>query len=418
MGVRRLVALVLALVTTGSARANAQDAAAGCRAALVSREVAANRIIDPCHELAVLVVAERTERHWVLPRDVQSTSAGAAAPAGSPAQAGAVPTILPTSFAATTLAAVAHDSGTSTIAAISLNPVMFLSSSTNPEEIARLSRLLDVTLFVPVDGLDANEDGRIDYAGARLRINITAGGQSRDLLQRLDTAIRNEMDLASLTEQVFLNSDDPGACADVLMAPDADPAAVKAQCGGPVNLRIDDASYAALRDAARTAREAADAKYLGLDLRLDTGDPSFGTADHPPGTSMLAGIGFGRRIAAGTGGASSGIRGRLGARYVSLRDTTLTDWQVDGGLAIEMSRLIDQQRLEMSIGLEFRMSGNRTSAEVLRTRYAEIRGGITVPIAGTTAVTLSLSAPIYGDVSPTLSVSGNWLQLLGALERP
>lgn len=416
MGVRRVLVLALAGVAVLAAPSAAQDAAADrCRSALLARPNPPTRIIDPCHELAVAAVSDRTSRYWVSPRDVQSGVGGSAAPAGSPAQGSAVPSTMPTALAATTVAAVAHDSGTTTITAISLNPMILFSASGDPLEIARLSRLLDITLFVPVDGLDEDDDGRIDYAGARLRINLMAGSQSHDLLDRLSEAVRAEMDLASLIEPMLIEATDPGRCVASLNASEATTAVVTESCDGPLPLRVDEARYTGLRAAMREAREAADARYLGLDLRVDTGDPVFGTAHHAPGTSLVAAVAAGRRITDATGGASTGIRGRVGARYVTLRDTTVTDWQLDGGLAFEASRPVEDQRIELSLGLEFRFSGNRTSAEVLRTRYAEIRGGITVPIAGASAVVVSLSAPIWGDVSPTLSVSGNWRQLLGAL---
>ncbi len=155
--------------------------------------------------------------------------------------------------------------------------------------------------------------------------------------------------------------------------------------------------------------------YLGLDIRFDVGDQSLGKIENAAATALQAGVGFGRRFNPTSTGASTGMRGRIAARYVSLRDTSLTDWQVDGGISIESARVIEAQRIELSLGIEFRYSGNRDAEEILRTRFAEARAGLFVPIAGTTGIGMSISAPLMGKISPTLSVSANWQQLLDAI---
>jgi hypothetical protein len=155
-----------------------------------------------------------------------------------------------------------------------------------------------------------------------------------------------------------------------------------------------------------------------LDIRFDVGDPTFGKVRNARATSVLGGLAFGRRFDPTASRATAGVRGRLAARYVNLSDTTLVDWQLDGGLALEASRLIDTQRLEISAGVEFRYSGKHESTDILRTRYAELKAGIVVPILGATSIALTGSAPLVGDISPTLSVSMNWQQLLAqALKR-
>ncbi len=96
-------------------------------------------------------------------------------------------------------------------------------------------------------------------------------------------------------------------------------------------------------------------------------------------TALLGGFAFGRRFNPTSVGASAGIRGRVALRYVDMRDTSLTDWQLDGGIAFETARVMDSQRLELSLGFEFRYSGNREAAQIVRSRFAEFRAGIFVP---------------------------------------
>ncbi|HET9440635.1 MAG TPA: hypothetical protein VFO52_10715, partial [Longimicrobiales bacterium] len=98
-----------------------------------------------------------------------------------------------------------------------------------------------------------------------------------------------------------------------------------------------------------------------------------------------------------------------------LRDTSLSDFQIDGGIAYELGRVMQSQRLELSAGVEFRYSGKEEDTEILRTRFAEFRAALKVPLANSSSIALSLSAPLMGEISPTLSVGGNWQQLLAGL---
>ncbi|HEY0673495.1 MAG TPA: hypothetical protein VGD27_14550 [Longimicrobiales bacterium] len=392
-----------------------------CRAALLARGMRAGDISpnQPCFSLATAIMDMRTAKAWIDPRDLQPSAAGNAAPAGTAAQASAVPTVQPTPVAAATIAAVAQDSGQETITAISINPATLFSTSGDKETLARLARLADVSVFFPVSGLDQDEDGKLDYAGVRARINFTASSQASGLLERVNerllAILHNELALVNSLNGVLLAAPDPGACAQHLMGEESADGGAAAVCGVEPELMVDESTYAAFRRASAAAREAADAKYLGLDLRFDYGDPSFGKVRNAYGTALQAGLGFGRRFNPSVSAASSGLRGRLGVRYVELRDTSLTDFQIDGGIAYELGRVMQSQRLELSAGVEFRYSGKDEDTEILRTRFAEFRAALKVPLANSSSIALSLSAPLMGEISPTLAVGGNWQQLLAGL---
>jgi hypothetical protein len=316
------------------------------------------------------------------------------------------------------MASVANDSGSAALTSVSINPAMLFSATDDPAEIARLSRLADVTVFFPVDGLDQNKDGRLDYGGIRVRLNLSAGAQAatlQDVARQATKQLVGELSVVNAIRDVLAKAPDPGKCAAALTTAAATPTTITEACGTSIGLRIDDEGYALLRKAAAKARAEADARYFGLDLRFDTGDPTLGKVRNAAGTALVAGLAFGRRFDPASSGASSGIRGRIGVRHVALRDTAVVDWQMDGGLAWEAVRVSGEQRLEMNLGLEFRASGNRTAVRVLQTRYVELRAGIIVPIAGATNIAVSFSTPMLGDTSPTLAVSANWQQLLGAL---
>jgi hypothetical protein len=390
-----------------------------CSAALLARGFAPADVAgpEPCLALAQVIMEVATAKAWIDPHDLQPTAAGNAAPAGTGAQASAVPTVQPTPVAAAFIATVARDSGQDAITSISINPATLVTSTSDKETLARLGRLADVTVFFPVNGLDEDEDGRIDYAGVRARINFTASSQASELTAsaRLIDILRNELTLVNSLNEVLLDAPDPGACALHLTGEETAEGGAVAVCGAEPSLIVDEKAYAAFRRAAAAAREEADAKYIGLDLRLDYGDPSFGKVRNADGTALLAGLGFGRRFDASVTDATSGLRGRVGVRYVTLRDTALSDFQFDGGIAYQIGRVMQSQRLELSAGIEFRYSGTEENTEILRTRFAEFRAALQVPLANTSSVAVSLSAPLMGEIGPTLSVSGNWQHLLAGL---
>jgi len=273
-------------------------------------------------------------------------------------------------------------------------------------------------VFFPVSSLDHNKDGKIDYAGARARINFTAGAQASTFLTRVNDALlgilRSELTLVNRVDSLLQNAPDPAKCARQLMGESAS-AGTLASCGAEPSLLIDERRYAEFRQAAAAAREEADAKFLGLDLRFDYGDPSFGKIRNAAGTALQGGLGFGRRFNPSAVRATTGLRGRMGVRFVTLRDTAMSDWQLDGGVAFETGRVMQSQRLELSAGFEFRYSGEEQNSEMLRTRFAEFRAAANVPLANSSSVALSFSAPLMGGVSPSLSISGNWQQLLAGL---
>lgn len=412
----RALVLAAALVACGASSVAAQQAdSIACMEALTKRRIDGSRSGDPCFVLANQVVTNVTARAFIPPRAVQSSAAGIAAAAGTPAQVSAAPTIQPTPLVSTNLAAAAQDSGVAVITSVSINPAMLVSSTQDPVEIARLSRLLDLTFFFPVDGLDQDDDGALDYGGVRLRLNLTGPAQAKEVGAALTAIVRDELRMANVVTEVLRGATDPDACATRLSDEDATQEAIATACGVGVDRAFDTAPYTALRAAAARAREQADARYLGLDLRYDAGDPSLGTIRNASATALQAGLGFGRRFDPSIDGADTGLRARLGVRYVELRDTALTDWQIDGGIAFEMTRLMQAQRLDLSAGFEFRYSGKEDDAQILRTRYAEFRAGLFVPLAGAAGIAVSVSAPLTGDVSPVLSVSGNWQQLLAGL---
>ena len=360
----------------------------------------------------------------VTPRLVQSVRSEGATATGTPAQAEAVPSIQPTAVAAASLAAAGTDSGSKTIAAISLNPAT-LFGGTDTATVAKWSRVGDFTLLVP---LSKESPGVADvvglrYLGVRGRLNLTGITAGDGLLDEMDEAfrdvLRQDQALFETVRGALLALPNEAAmrqCADALL--DGEVGAAPPACKGNVRIDVSRATFNALLDKVRLVREKADARYFGLDLRLDVGDPTLGADPDNDVTAFSFGLAYGQRfLRAHASDVTSAVRLRLAARYTDPKhvpDGVL--WAVEGGGGLELSRLLQSDQFaQFSAGLDFRYSG---SDEVVRDRlqpnFLAARGGLTVPLVGGASISLGLNAPLTGDVSPSLTANINWGLLLSS----
>jgi hypothetical protein len=190
------------------------------------------------------------------------------------------------------------------------------------------------------------------------------------------------------------------------------------ECQGKVTIGLDAADYEGLRNKITLAREKADSRYLGLDLRFDTGDPTLAGDSTKEATSLQAGLAFGRTGLNGkVDGISVGIQGRLGVRYTDPKiQSDSTVWSVEGALGFEMRRLISaNQAVRFSTGLEFRYANKPDSiAARVQTDYLLLRGALSIPLLGGTSITVGFTGPLVGEESPNLSVNFNWGLLLSS----
>ena len=373
-----------------------------------------------CRSLATQIVDRVTEKFYrPEPRDLQNTGARPAT-GGSLAQAEAVPSAEPLAVGGASLSAVGTDSGAKTIVALTINPAIFLTSPRDPEAITRATRIADLTLLLPVDDLDRDEDGKVDYLGARLRLNLTGAASGGRVLAAGNAFLRNvqvEADMINRMIAAFQRAGDVGACAGALLEEETDPSEVSGRCGGEVDLRADPALYQDMRDKMAEARAEADSRYLGLDLRADFGDPTLGAVANASATAINAGLAWGRRLVGGDPlGTTAGLKARGGLRYTHLRDLGTTGFAFDGGLGFEVRRPLDEStEAVVSAGFEFRYGGEAGREDELQTNYTVFRAALTIPLAGATALSLAVGAPLDGPIAPTLSVNFNWSLLLPKL---
>lgn len=408
--------LLLGVAPDGAAQVSRTEAQAksACTDALTARKLEG----DGCDFLAAQAVDTLTQRLYVpAPRDVQSDATGAAT-AGSLAQSEPVPGAQPVGVGGASVAAVGADSGAKAIVALTVNPAIFFTSLSNTDAIARASRVADLTVLFPVDNLDRDHDGRIDYFGTRLRLNFTGSKAGSAVLESagkgLLKLVQSEADLLLKLDSVLQSAPDPGKCFDAVTADETDKATVARQCGREFAADIDQSRYASFREQMADARAEADSKYFGLDLRFDFGDPTLGAVKNARATSFDAGLAWGRQfLGADPRAASLGLKARAGARYTHLDDIQETSYAFDGAFGFEGRMQLEQgQAIGASAGFEFRYGGKDAAEDELQTNYTVFRAALAVPLAGMTGLKLAVAAPIDGPISPTLSVNFDWGLLL------
>lgn len=389
------------------------EAKAACDEVLKAKQLGSGT----CFALAGKAVKALTQTLYVpTPRDVQSDVTGAAT-AGSLAQSEPVPSAQPIGVGGASVAAVGADSGAKAIVALTINPAIFFASLNESAAIAKASRIADLTVLFPVDNLDRDKDGRVDYFGTRLRLNFLGAKAGSEVLtkagEKLLKNVQAETDLALKLETLFQSAPDVGKCFDAAIAR-GDEAELTRQCGGKAVIELDEKGYESFRKQMADARAEADAKYLGLDLRFDFGDPTLGSVANARATSFDAGLAWGRQfLGADPTSASIGLKARAGARYTHLDDIQETSYAFDGAFGFEGRRPLDQgQVITASAGFEFRYGGEQAVEDELQTNFTAFRAALNVPLAGMTGVTLAVTAPIDGPISPALTVNFDWGLLL------
>lgn len=406
-----------------AAPAAAQDRAAECRQYLATAAPGVSAGDAPCQALAtfLLAVSPRLNGAFAIAaqgavlgaRDFQSHEPQQAAAGGSLAQSDALPAVRPAGIAAGSIAAVGSDAGQDLVAALALNPALLFLGDAASEALARFTRFADLSVLFPVSGLDADSDGTVDYFGARLRMNLSGVSQGSRLWATADSLMRAWISRSGRMQAQLLRilegAPDLGGCADALQGDPVDQAAVRATCGEAFAFEVSEADARRLRDEFARIRNAADASYFGLDLRFDFGDPTLGATAGASGAFVFGGIAFGRRLGTTSdGAASTGLRGRLGARYAALDDGGPTDLAVEGGFGFEVARRLQAQQVRLSGAVEFRFGDEDALADRLQTDFLVFRAALNVPITAANGVALAVTLPLLGDVGSVLAVNFDW----------
>lgn len=333
----------------------------------------------------------------------------------------------PVETAAGSIGAVGSEGGSSAIAAIAINPALFLISPNDEKGVARWGRFTDLSLLVPISDADKDEDGDVDYIGVRWRINITGLSAGDSLFRAVAASFerilaRGTGEAASI--HAVLSSvpeDSMKVCIASLLrstsdsqSPDEISAAFAATAGpcGKAPFKLDESQsvYTQFAEDVRKARVVADSRYFGVDLRGDFGDLKRFGVDTLKGRSMALTVGYGRRFPFLNSQASNGLRANLGVRFVEPNGTSKSRFAGTGGLAYEIIRYYEHQRLSLVAGLEFEADNQSDSDSTSGEDVVAFRATLNLPLAGTTSLSLSFGAPVAGAgrTGPTLTVKANW----------
>ncbi|MFY0699009.1 MAG: hypothetical protein JXR11_14210 [Balneola sp.] len=370
----------------------------------------------------------------VSPRSLQNKTAEPSG-AGLLNQNGAVPSIVPIATAGGSFATGGTDDGASTIVALTLNPSIFFADISSAEKTAESSRLGDVTIYFPTNAIEENSSD-LEYFGIRARFNITGISSGDKLLKSArNTFIRFTQQQNVLAENIgklLENKTDTEkqACYDQIYN--------KVEGSNSCYNKIEIPAFSQeqkkeLESSLREARLKADSEYFGLDLRFDSGDPTFGNQPGADGTRLFGGLARGRTLSE-KNDQNVKYHFRIGVDYfdqedyqsittdtvmnMPVMDTTMvlgsTNFSLDSAIGLEFSKLIDNQTISFSTGLELRLAKDIPNGmdKVFQTNYMILRSSLSVPFTETNKISLNLGVPVFGEISPVFSISANWSLLL------
>lgn len=365
--------------------------------------------------------ANPTNRPEPRKKDIEPGRLSPAGAQGTPAQGQAAPSAQPVPQAGVAAAYVGTPAGPRLLTGITANPFGIVSAANgDAQQYALRSRLFDVGVLLPADltGGDTAALGSIDYVGVRLRVNALSALAQRRLTTTIEEAYQGyQVSLATLVAQALhlLRSpelrtpEDRRDCFRALRSGKA--AAIEASCKNPLpGLEPTREAERRAIAAVRAARRAVDSWYLGLDVSLDIGDPTFSELDTLSGQYFTAFASGGYRVP----NQIFQVRVSAGADYTHLdeSDTQRVSFAWRAGADFSVPPHGDEL---------ISVSG---SVEGLHGPSSDTRDlGEGTRITGMAA----LSAPIYGgsrvaitfrkthDADATIAVTADWASLLRAL---
>jgi len=334
--------------------------------------------------------------HEKVPADRQT----ATNKSGSSAQTDPVESIQPITVAGGAVTLAGTRSGTKGVGTITVNPLALVSP-----ESAVMGRIFDLSVSAPFD-LDNGVTQDTRYFSARLRVNATAPISAAPLQAAVDKWLQAEGSYADSLQIVLTNAPDPKACAEAVAVTGK---VTKAACGKDLGSEALAKDRKAALDEIEKARRAADRYYLGLDARVDSGDPSGTIIVGDKGTHILGGIAAGARIPQGSLWDWE-VRGRAAGDYFNSRDAAAGPdpkviYSFDWGAALILSGRMKEdakQRLAFGVGVEGRQAGDNSAAkaQLAPTNYSNLNLMAVVPAMSGGDLGLAVSIPLKDSVSP------------------
>lgn len=332
---------------------------------------------------------------------------------GSGAQLDPVESMQPITLAGGALTLSGSRSGSKGVGTISVNPLAIAM----PTDV-RAGRFADLSVSAPFD-LAGSSGSKDPYVSVRLRVNITGPFDAAELQQHVDAWLSAAGVYADDLEKVFLNAKDVKACAAYV--------AVNHRAG--INACAQDVSSSGVKQAREEAfaamvraRRAADRRYVGADVRFDTGDPTGPNIGHDLGDHALGGIAAGTRIPAGNLWDWE-LRARAGLDVFRSREPAdddkkavgSVDW---GGALIFSGRLQEtaKQRLAFGVGAEGRHAWkDDENAKRAPTNYVILNLMAVVPALTGGDLGLAMGIPLW-ELREVRGVMVNFSTDLGLLD--
>ncbi len=334
---------------------------------------------------------------------------------GSAAQSDPVESIQPINLAGGAVTLSGTRSGSKGVGTITINPLALL----DPESLLA-GRLLDLGVSAPIDLQRGTSDDR-RYVSGRLRVNLTAPLSVRALDAAVTSWLAEEGKYADDLEAVLTQSPDVERCVQELLRTGE---ASALACGSEVRSAGVESARARAFSQIELAQRAAEAYYVGVDARVDHGDPTGTEVVGDKGTHALVAAAAGGRIALGAR-FDLELRGRVGFDYFRVNDDAVPEEasslkSLDGGAAVILSGLLragDKHRIALGVGVEGRYAGEQDAAELAPTNYVNLNFMLVVPSGKDSDVGLSFSVPACDSTVPRgtiISLSTD----LGILDHP
>lgn len=364
----------------------------------------------------------------VSPRDLQSDKDNAGQSVAAANQSDAVPALYPFALAGGSIGGTGSDGGTNALTTISLNPAIFFGNMDDPKESARLGRMMDFSVIVPLTQIEELETDDLQYLGVRARINIHGAKEGGELYQRVQQQFVQVLESSHMELQqiqaMLETAPDYNTCIaqfEEVLASRADPSTISIACGEEFSVALADKHFSAFALGMEKLVKEADAKYFGLDLRADFGDPTLGAIDSARGTSLFAGIGYGfsnehKKLNTG----NTNLNSRLGIRYKDMENIEATVFDIDGALGVEIAKPFQFQQIKFGFGFEFRAGIEEKTEniafdeldEALETNYLFFRTSMNVPITPSNSFAVQYGTSFWGDKPSVLAINFNWKLLL------
>lgn len=375
--------------------------------------------IDDSREIAL-------EKRTITPRDLQTKKTNTPNSVSALNQGDAAPALYPFALGGGSVGGTGSEGGTNALTTLSLNPAIFFADMDNAGESAKWGRLMDMSVILPLNEIQSGALDKLSYLGIRARVNTLGSLKGSKLDEQAAAAFREVLENAGQEQQrikdLMMNASNCEKCIEQLnkfSLGQGSASAVSLACNGEFGGTDGDAIYKAFDEKLQELLEEADKKYFGLDLRGDFGDPTLGAVDSARGTSLYAGVGWGKSFK-GDQDASKNFRLSLGLRYKDLETVDANAFDLDGAAGFDITWPYQFQQIKLGVGLEFRKNFEKNVddmtvmdlTEAFETDYLFFRTSLNIPITPSNSFSFQYGTAIAGEKSTVLSLNFNWKLLL------